>query len=443
MSKSRSAQAAPPTRKHLARAAREQRQRRYVLIATAVVAVVVVGVIGFGVFQQSYLRPREAVARVDDQNITRGQFVNLTRYQRFQLVGQYQRINQAMQFFQTDPQTSSYFQQQEQQIQTQLSDPTTLGRNVIDQLVDDLLVRAEAAKRGITVSAAEVDAAYKAIYGYYPNGTPTPTLTPTTEPTQPSPTVNPTVVAYLTSAPTATASATFTPTVAPSPTATNTPGPSPTPTATDTPTATPTPFTTQGFAVAVNTEESLVRSQTGISDADIHHLVEAQLYHDKLNAALQAEVPTTGPEVHARQILVADLVTADNIVSQLRAGGNFVALAAKFSTDSATATNGGDLGWFAKGELDPAIDSVAFTQTIGVTSDPIPSQSDSSYHIVQVLERGQHALDASALASERASALQNWLDAQRSATMPDGRARVQIYDNWQSDVPTQPDITNP
>src|SRR5664279_348549 len=225
MSKSRSAPVAPPpTRKHLARAAREQRQRRYILIATIVVTVLVVGVIGYGVFDQTVVRPRQAVARVRDTNITRSQFVNLTRYHRLQLVQQYNQLTQAMAFFQNDPQSAAYFQQQQQQIVTDMSDPVTLGRNVIDQLVDDILTRNEAAKRGLTVSTAEVEAAYKALYGFYPNGTPTPTVTPTNEPTQVPPTINPTVVVRLTAAPTLTASPTFTPTATATLTPTATPG---------------------------------------------------------------------------------------------------------------------------------------------------------------------------------------------------------------------------
>jgi foldase protein PrsA len=126
----------------------------------------------------------------------------------------------------------------------------------------------------------------------------------------------------------------------------------------------------------------------------------------------------------------------------LSTGGDFVALAAKYSTDAATKDNAGDLGWFAKGELDPAIDTVAFTQTIGVYSAPIVAQSGTGYHIIQVIERGRHALSPTALANNRSSALQNWLDSQRSVTMPDGRTLVQIYDNWQSDVPTTPGLTS-
>ena len=441
MSKTRSAPAPVPTRKHLARAAREQRQRRYILIGTLVVAVLVIGVIGAGVVDQNVLRPRQAVARVGNQDITRGEFINLTRYKRYQLIQQYDRIAQAMQFFAGDPQSSSYFQQQQQQITTQLSDPTTLGRSVIDQLIDDILIRNEAARRGLTVSSDEVEKAYQGLYGYYPNGTPTPTLTPTDEPTDVPPTINPTVVVMLTKAPTLTPTATFTPTATPTLTPTATPGPSPTATPTLTDTETPTPFTTQGFAGMVSTAVGSIQGVTGITNADLHHLVESQLLQDKLTTALEAEVPVTATEAHARHILVADLLTAQTIQQQLAAGGDFVALAAKYSTDTATKDNAGDLGWFGKGELDPAIDSVAFTQTIGAYSDPIPAQSGTGYHIIQVIERGPHKLSPLALANARSAAMQNWLDAQRSATMPDGKTLlVQIYDNWQTDVPTSPSL---
>src|SRR5215831_18334986 len=123
MSKARSTPAAPPSRKHLARAAREARQRRYILIGALVVAVVVVALIGFGIFQQTVLHPREAVARVRDQNISLGQFVNMTRYQRLQLVQQYNQISAELTIFQSDPQSAAYFQQQQQQVASQLSDP--------------------------------------------------------------------------------------------------------------------------------------------------------------------------------------------------------------------------------------------------------------------------------------------------------------------------------
>ena len=443
MSKSRSAQAAPPTRKHLARAAREARQRQIILIATIIVSVLVVGVIGYGVVDQTVLRPRQAVARVGDRNITRGDFVNYARYQRLQLVLQYQQVGQALQFFGSDPQSAAYFQQQQQQIQSELSDSATLGRTVIDRLIDDILVRQEAARRGITVSADEVDKALKAFYAFYPNGTPTPTPTATTEPTDIPPTIDATVVVRLTAAPTLTPTATFTPTATATITPTATPGPSPTATATQTATVTATPYTTQGYATVVTNYEANIKKQTGISDTDLRTILESKLYRDKVQAAMQAALPTTADEVHARHILAADLTTAMAIEATLKNGGDFVALAAKFSSDTANKNNAGDLGWFGKGELDPAIDTVAFTQTIGVYSAPIKAQSGAGYHIIQVLERGQHKLSATALTNQRSSVLQNWFDSQRAVTMADGRTLVQVYDNWQTDVPIVPALPTP
>src|SRR5262249_56898763 len=110
-------------------------------------------------------------------------------------VQQYNQISAELSIFQADPQSAAYFQQQQQQVVNELGDPATLGRGVINQLVDDMLIRMEASRRGITVSPQEVDEAYKALYGYFPNGTPTSTITPTVAPTHVPPTVNPTVAA--------------------------------------------------------------------------------------------------------------------------------------------------------------------------------------------------------------------------------------------------------
>ena len=444
MSKSRGraqgASGAPPTRKHLARAARERRQRRYLLIGAAVVAILVLGVIGFGVFDQVVLRPNQAVARVGQTNVTRSQFINAARFQQFQLVQQYAQVAQTAQFFGSDPQAASYFQQQEQQIQTQLSDSTTLGQTVVNGLVDAVLIRMEAARRAITVSPAEVQAAFQAFYAYYPAGTPTPTITPTVTATDIPPTIDATVVAFLTAQP-LTPTPTLTPTATFTPTETSTPGPSPTATGTSAPGPTPTIYTTQGFATSVSGYEGTVSQQTGLSDADIRYLLESQLYRQKLDTALQAEVPTTADEVHARHILLADQATAQMVVDKLKAGGDWVALAAQYSTDTTNKNNGGDLGWFGKGDMAIEFETAAYSMTVGTISAPIHSQF--GYHVIQVLAHGPHAVSATTLATQRSAALQTWLDAQRTKTMPNGQLLVQTFDNWSADVPTAPALPAP
>lgn len=87
-------------------------------------------------------------------------------------------------------------------------------------------------------------------------------------------------------------------------------------------------------------------------------------------------------EVHARHILVKDEATARDIIAKLDSGTSFEELA-KQSTDSATAVNGGDLGFFAKGDMIPEFSEAAFKLAPGAyTKEPVKSQF--GYHIIKV-----------------------------------------------------------
>ncbi|MEH7108527.1 peptidylprolyl isomerase, partial [Bacillus sp. JJ1764] len=55
------------------------------------------------------------------------------------------------------------------------------------------------------------------------------------------------------------------------------------------------------------------------------------------------------PEIQARHILVSDEAKANDIEAKLKAGAKFEDLAKENSEDTATASNGGDLGWFGTG----------------------------------------------------------------------------------------------
>jgi parvulin-like peptidyl-prolyl isomerase len=129
------------------------------------------------------------------------------------------------------------------------------------------------------------------------------------------------------------------------------------------------------------------------------------------------------------------------IVDKLKASGDFVALAAQYSTDTATKNNGGDVGWFGKGEMATEFETAAYSMTVGTVSAPVHSQF--GYHVIQVLAHGQHPVSASALATQRSAALQTWLDAQRSKAMANSQPLVQIFDNWSTDVPTAPALPTP
>ncbi len=73
---------------------------------------------------------------------------------------------------------------------------------------------------------------------------------------------------------------------------------------------------------------------------------------------------------------------ADSIVAALRSGGDFAAAARRFSQDPASQEQGGDLGWFRRGQMVSEFEAVAFSLKPGVVSDPV--ESPFGFHIIQV-----------------------------------------------------------
>jgi peptidyl-prolyl cis-trans isomerase D len=414
------------TKKHLARLERERRQTNIILFTFIGLLVIVVGLIVYAVLYSTYLQAREPVAKVGNINITVNEWQARVRLQTQSLQSQYAMYQQYGQMFGMD------YSQQEQQIQSQLNDSTSLGQSVLDQMINEELVRQEAAKRGITASKAEVDAAIQDAYNFYPNGSPTPAITPTNVA---FPTLSPQTLALVTITPTPTLvpPATSTPTNNPSvlsltmtpaftATATGTPGP------TDTPFPTSTPYTLKGFQQTYAT--SVAHYGTlGITGDQLRAMYEANILSQKLTDAITANTPHSQDEVWARHILVADEATATKVRQRLINGEDFAKVAAEVSTDTGTKDKGGDLGWFARGTMVPEFDAVAFTLKVGEISQPVKSQF--GYHIIQVLAHTTVPLDASAYDAARQTAFNDWLTKARTDY------KVVTYDIWKNLVPTE------
>ena len=75
---------------------------------------------------------------------------------------------------------------------------------------------------------------------------------------------------------------------------------------------------------------------------------------------------------------------AEEIVALLRSGGNFQEMAIERSA-SASALEGGDLGWRKAGALPSLFAEIAVDLEVGDTADPI--RSESGLHIIQLLEK--------------------------------------------------------
>lgn len=89
----------------------------------------------------------------------------------------------------------------------------------------------------------------------------------------------------------------------------------------------------------------------------------------------------SGPQVRASHILLKSEKEAQDVLAQLKKGGDFAALAKKYSTDPAGA-NGGDLGWFEKDSMVPQFSNAAFSMKEGETSGIV--KSNFGFHIIKV-----------------------------------------------------------
>lgn len=87
-------------------------------------------------------------------------------------------------------------------------------------------------------------------------------------------------------------------------------------------------------------------------------------------------------QVKARHILVETEEQANEVLAKLERGESFEALAEQYSTDEASKANGGDLGYFGRGEMVAEFEEVAFSLKPGETSRPVKTQF--GYHIIRV-----------------------------------------------------------
>ncbi len=411
------------SKKHIARLEREQRQARLVRYSLIGVVAAVVLLIAYGLFDLKFLQPRRPIATVNGEPISLHEFQVRVRLERLRLINQYTQMLQFAQVFGLDVSA------QLQNVQDSLSSPLSLGKQVLDVLINERLIRQEAQRRGVTVTPEEIEEAIQEFLQYYPNGTPTPTVTPSPVV---FPTLSPQQLALVSPTPTWTPFPTFTPapTATPDLSATPTVLPSATPTLFPTPTATP--YTEEGYQEAY---QSLLQNyqEIGVSEADLRALFEAGLYRDKMFEIVTADIADVQEQVWARHILLPDETTARLVYESLMDGEDWTKLAAELSDDTATKNNGGDLGWHPRDYFVKEFADAAFSLEIGEISQPV--QTDYGWHIIQVLGHEMRPLTPDELDQARQLAFQRWLVQLRE------EAEIVTYDErWQNNVPIEPTL---
>jgi parvulin-like peptidyl-prolyl isomerase len=113
---------------------------------------------------------------------------------------------------------------------------------------------------------------------------------------------------------------------------------------------------------------------------------ELKEYYNKNKAEFQEK-----ESVHARHILVKTESEAKKIINELRSLSGqklkekFIELAKKESTGPSGA-NGGDLGYFAQGQMVPAFNKKVFSMKVGtITKEPVKTQF--GYHVIYLEDK--------------------------------------------------------
>ena len=149
-------------------------------------------------------------------------------------------------------------------------------------------------------------------------------------------------------------------------------------------------------------------ASNGMTAEEYREQVRRNLIAQRVQMQLPGNVPETAEHVHARHILVATQAEAEAILAQLRLGADFATLAQTYSLDMSTRGRGGDLGFFPRGLLlAPELEEVAFALAPAEISDVVHTEL-LGYHILQVLERQERAIDAQDLELIRANQIRQW-----------------------------------
>ena len=378
-----------PTRKQLSRSERDAMQSRRVVIALGGVLLLALLIVFYGILRETVLVLDEPVANVNGETISTRDFQARVRLERTVAKTQ---ILQAQAL--GDTTTANTYQQE-------LDNPTTLGGQIIQNMVDEILLKQSAKDFGVSVSPEEVQTYIQKQLGYDPHPpTPAPTLTPRPTPTASGPITQ-------------------------------------TPTPTSTPFPTPTPMSLESFQQTYISQVNQL-NDLGFSEQSYRNLIEVRLLADKVRQAIVSTVPTMTEQIQFRYIRIetADFPTVTQSIQQ--DGFDKVYQAVISNTYPITTVQAADTqSWvprdvlsntteFGPGLTDELFNpQTALSTTISVSSNA----AGTAGYVVQVYARGIAPLGSSYLNQSQQQAVEDWLSQRRKPT---------FLLTWDDRVPTKP-----
>jgi peptidyl-prolyl cis-trans isomerase C len=129
-----------------------------------------------------------------------------------------------------------------------------------------------------------------------------------------------------------------------------------------------------------------VNSKVTVQDAEVATYYQQNLERFKQGDSVRAAHILIGMPQNPTPEQKAEAKTrAAAVLKTIKAGGDFATLARANSSDTGSAQNGGDLGFFPKGQMTPAFEEAAFKLKPGTVSGLV--ETPFGFHIIKVSER--------------------------------------------------------
>lgn len=396
MGKKKGRKAAPPrplTKKQRSRVEREARMNRWIIIGAATIGILVVAILVYGYLSEEVFRAREPVAKVNGVPITTEDFEVRVRYQRLGLRQELdQYLAQRMLLDPTDPETTTVFEQLDQiirSLEAQLAPEyaAVIGGQVLQQMVQEELIRQEAARRGLSVSQEEIERAIERQFGYDRDASeaePFPPISgPVTETTQ-----------------------TITPTGG---------------------------ITLEEFQQRYQGYVKSVLEPSGLSEKEFRAMVEVSLLYDKVRQAVSDSVPAVMDQVQFRYISFPSEEEAAAVQERLEAGEAWEDIAAEIEAEEGGGAYVTEMDWrtesYVAEQFGEEIGQAVFETPVGELTGVLLGSS-GRYYVIQITGHEERELDSLMQSYEQNRAFQAWFELQMQY--------VEYVGGWEEKVPTQP-----
>jgi len=127
--------------------------------------------------------------------------------------------------------------------------------------------------------------------------------------------------------------------------------------------------------------EDYLKAQATVTEKDLDNVfVEARPQHIFLSSK------------NNRDMEEANIKKLEDIAEEIKKGLSFEDAAKRYSEDSETKENGGDLNWIRIGETPQEFENVLFALEKGELAKPI--RTSAGYHLIKLLDRRQHPIPA-------------------------------------------------